>query len=42
MFSETPFLFIDVPAGKETLKGTSYLNQEEVDVIVSLKDFCLE
>ena len=30
MYSDTPFLFIDVPDGQETLKGTSFYNMEEV------------
>mmetsp|Transcript_1551 Transcript_1551/g.2138 ORF Transcript_1551/g.2138 Transcript_1551/m.2138 type:complete len:82 (-) Transcript_1551:719-964(-) len=42
MFSDAPFLFIDVPEGVEAKKGTSYYNMSEVDVIVKLKDLCLE
>jgi len=42
MYSNSPFLFIDVPSGKEQLKGTSFCNHEEVDVIVKLKDYCLD
>lgn len=42
MFSDAPFLFIDVPHGVEAKKGTSYYNNAEVDVIVGLKDLCLE
>ena len=42
MFSDSPFLFIDVPHGVEAKKGTSYFNMSEVDVIVGLKDLCLE
>ena len=26
LFSDKPFLFIDVPHGSESLKGTSYVN----------------
>ena len=26
MFSDSPFLFVDVPHGFETLKGTSFCN----------------
>ena len=33
MYSQKPFLFIDVPDGKESLNGTSFMNQKEVDVI---------
>ena len=42
MNSDAPFLFIDVPKGKEKLKGTSYCNMAEVDVINKLKRKCLE
>ena len=42
MFSDSPFLFVDVPHGNEAKKGTSYYNLEEVDVIVGLKDYCLK
>lgn len=42
MFSESPFLFIDVPNGVEKKKGTSFCNMKEVDVIVKLKDYCLK
>lgn len=42
MFSDRPFLFIDVPNGVEKLKGTSFYNMQEVDVIVGLKDYCLQ
>ena len=41
MHSESPFLFIDVPDGQEKLKGTSFCNFAEVDVICELKEFCL-
>ena len=34
MFSDSPFLFINVPEGKEELKGTSFYNMAEVDVII--------
>ena len=33
MYSQKPFLFIDVADGKESLNGTSFMNQKEVDVI---------
>lgn len=33
MYSDSPFLFIDVPDGDEKLKGTSYYNEQEVQVI---------
>ena len=42
MNSNAPFLFIDVPGGQEQLKGTSFCNMAEVDVITSLKDLCLQ
>ena len=41
MYSDNPFLFINVSNGHEQLKGTSYYNMEEVDLIVSLKEYCL-
>lgn len=42
MNSDSPFLFIDVPNGREQLKGTSFFNMEEVDVITRMKDICLQ
>ena len=42
MFSESPFLFIDVPNGTERKKGTSFCNMQEVDIIVSLRNYCLK
>lgn len=33
MFAASPFLFIDVPQGTETLKGTSFYNNAEAKVI---------
>ena len=42
MSSETPFLFIDVPYGREQLKGTSFCNFDEVEVVNQLKDMCLD
>ena len=41
MYSNSPFLFIDVPGGQESLKGTSFYNMDEVDVITQLKEYCL-
>ena len=41
MNSSAPFLFIDVPNGREQLKGTSFFNMAEVDVINKFKDICL-
>ena len=41
MYSDSPFLFIDVPHGVEMLKGTSFYNDAEVEVVNQLKDFCL-
>ena len=40
MYSQTPFLFIDVPEGQEQLKGTSFFNTAEVTVIKQFIDFC--
>jgi len=42
MYSDAPFLFIDVPGGQEQLKGTSFYNMDEVDVITQLKEHCLK
>ena len=42
MYSDTPFLFIDVSEGIEKRKGTSFENQEEAEVINLLKNFVLE
>lgn len=42
MLSKAPFLFIDVPHGREALKGTSFYNIAEVETIVALKNFCLQ
>ena len=42
MNSDAPFLFIDVSHGREQLKGTSFCNMAEVEVINSLKRKCLE
>ena len=42
MYSDTPFLFIDVPKGKEKKKGPSFENQDEAKVINLLKNFVLE
>ncbi len=33
MLSDRPFLFIDIPNGKEQLKGTSYYRMSEVEAI---------
>ena len=42
MYSESPFLFIDVPNGTESIRGTSFYNLKEVEVIVGLKQYCLK
>ena len=41
MYSSAPFLFIDVPEGREKIKGTSFYNTAEVVVIKEFTDFCL-
>lgn len=41
MYSDSPFLFVDVPEGRETLKGTSFYNQSEIELIYGLTKFCL-
>lgn len=42
MYSDSPFLFIDVPDGQEVLKGTSFYNEKERDMVSSLTTFCLK
>ena len=42
MYSDNPFLFVDVPHGWEQLKGTSFYNLQETDVIHRLTDHCLQ
>ena len=42
MYSNSPFLFVDVPYGVEKLKGTSFYNLEEADVIDELVEYSLE
>ena len=41
MYSEQPFLFIDLPDSKQSIRGTSFCNMDEVSAIVKLKDWCL-
>ena len=41
MYSPSPFLFIDVDEGIERLKGTSFYNDEEAEVITQLTNLCL-
>ena len=42
LYALTPFLFIDVKDGVEKLKGTSFLNQKEVDVLSEFTQFVLD
>ena len=42
LFAEHPFLFIDVDDGVEELKGTSFLNHEEVEVVSNFIEHALE
>ena len=42
MYSNAPFLFIDLPNGREEIKGTSFCNHHEVDTIIQLKNHCLD
>ena len=42
LYSRTPFLFVDVKDGQETMEGTSFFNQLEAQVINELTDICLE
>lgn len=41
-YSDSPFLFIDVPDGEEQRKGTSFFNEEEAEVITLLTDHCIK
>ena len=41
LYSDRPFLFLDVDDGQEVLKGTSFVNFSEVDATVSLIEICL-
>lgn len=40
MYSQNPFLFIDVSGGYEQIKGTSYYNLAEVKAIKQYVDYC--
>ena len=42
LYSNTPFLFVDVKNGQEMIKGTSFFNQLEAKVINELTDVCLQ
>ena len=41
LYSQKPFLFIDVANGQEKVKGTSFVNFEEVQTVVDLTNLCL-
>lgn len=40
LFSNKPFLFIDVKNGQEKMKGTSFCNFEEAKTINDLTELC--
>ena len=42
MYSNSPFLFVDVAYGHQRLRGTSFYNMEELDVIDELVEYSLE
>ena len=42
LYSKTPFPFINVPNGREMLKGTSFANFEEVETVVKMVDLCVD
>ena len=41
MYSQSPFLFVDVSDGREQLKGTSFFNEQEAEVITQLTNLSL-
>ena len=42
LYSNRPFLFVDVKNGREQVKGTSFCNFEEAKTINAMTDLCLE
>ena len=42
LYSKTPFLFIDVKDGTEKLKGTSFMNLKEVDVLCKFTKYVMQ
>lgn len=41
LYSNKPFLFVDVTNGQEQLKGTSFVNFQEVDATVDMANLCV-
>ena len=41
LYSNSPFLFVDVELGQEERKGSSFVNFEEVKAIDGMIDLCL-
>ena len=41
LYSKKPFLFVNVQDGQEKLKGTSFVNYEEVQATVDMAGLCL-
>ena len=42
MYSRWPLLFVDVPYGRDKLKGTSFLNHAEADLVRDLTEYFLK
>ena len=42
LYAKKPFLFIDVNDGRETLKGTSFMNWEEVEVLYEFTELVIQ
>lgn len=42
LYSYKPFLFVDVVNGQEQLKGTSFVNFQEVDATVDMANLCVK
>mmetsp|Transcript_41117 Transcript_41117/g.53965 ORF Transcript_41117/g.53965 Transcript_41117/m.53965 type:complete len:243 (-) Transcript_41117:98-826(-) len=41
LYSKRPFLFVNVPNGIEKIKGTSFVNFEEVNAVDNMIDLCM-
>lgn len=40
LFSDKPFLFVDVKDGQEKIKGTSFCNYAEVEATIGMQNLC--
>jgi hypothetical protein len=41
LYSKSPFLFVDVRNGEEKLKGTSFVNFQEVEATNDMAELCI-